>query len=68
MLSQWLQGAAPRRLWAVSLLVLAPGCFRRPSYRVATLLVAAVCVGGTFMVATMAGMQEHGPAGARRPG
>ena len=53
------RGASPQRLWAVSLLVMAAGVISpvlRPG--VASLLVAAVCVGGTFMVATLAGMQE----------
>ena len=51
--------AAPRKVWAASLLVMAAGVLAPallPS--VWTLLVSAVCVGGTFMVATMAGMQE----------
>lgn len=49
----------PRALWAAGNLVMAIGVVLAafvPS--VAALLVAAVCVGGTFMVITMAGMQE----------
>jgi MFS family permease len=54
-----LQGTAPRKVWAASLLVMAAGVLAPALLRgVWTLLVAAVCVGGTFMVATMAGMQE----------
>jgi Uncharacterised MFS-type transporter YbfB len=51
--------APPRRLWAVSQGVMAAGLLAaalRPS--LAGLLVCAVCVGGTFMVMTMAAMQE----------
>ncbi|MCE9659722.1 MAG: YbfB/YjiJ family MFS transporter [Burkholderiales bacterium] len=64
------RGASPRRLWTASLLVMAVGVIApvlRPG--VASLLVAAVSVGGTFMVATLAGMQEArrraGPAAPR---
>ncbi len=49
----------PRRLWAVSQGVMAAGLLAaalRPS--LAGLLVCAVSVGGTFMVMTMAAMQE----------
>lgn len=54
-----LQGAAPRKVWAASLLIMAAGVLAPALLPgVWTLLVAAVCVGGTFMVATMAGMQE----------
>ena len=64
-----LQGAAPRKVWAASLLVMAAGVLAPALLpTVWTLLVAAVCVGGTFMVATMAGMQEaRRQAGAGAP-
>ena len=59
-----------RRLWAASLLLMARGVLA-PALRpgVASLLVAAVCVGGTFMVATLAGHAggaAPAPAPARR--
>ena len=58
-----------RNIWAPSHLVMATGVLApvlKPG--VWTLLVAAVCVGGTFMVTTMAGMQEaRRLAGARAP-
>ncbi len=49
----------PRRLWAGAQVVMAAGVLA-PSLRmsVATLLWCALCVGGTFMVVTMAGIQE----------
>jgi MFS family permease len=63
------RSAPPRRIWAASQLVMAAGVLApllRPG--IAGLLVAAVCVGGTFMVATMAGMQEaRRIAGAAAP-
>ncbi len=53
------QRATAREVWAASLLVMAAGVLAPVLFPgVWTLLVAAVCVGGTFMVATMAGMQE----------
>jgi MFS family permease len=48
-----------RRLWAVSQLVMALGVgapLAMPG--IGGILVAALCVGGSFMVVTMAGMQE----------
>lgn len=55
---------SPRRVWAYGQLVLAVGVVApvvMPG--VGALLLAAVCVGGTFMVITMAGMQEARRAG-----
>jgi MFS family permease len=50
---------APRRLWRGAQWVLAAGVLAPAfSLNVATLLIAAVCVGGTFMVITMAGIKE----------
>lgn len=51
--------APPRRLWAVSQAVMAAGLLVAALWpSLAGLLVCAVCVGGTFMVMTMAAMQE----------
>ena len=50
---------APRQLWMGAQWVLAAGVLAPVvSLNVATLLFAAVCVGGTFMVITMAGIKE----------
>ncbi len=50
---------APRRLWTGAQWVLAAGVLAPVvSLNVVTLLIAAVCVGGTFMVITMAGIKE----------
>jgi predicted MFS family arabinose efflux permease len=52
-------GLPPRKLWAGGQLVMAVGLLA-PAVRMSlpTLMVSAVCVGGTFMVVTMAGLQE----------
>jgi len=62
---------SPRRLWAASHAAMAFGVLvpvAAPRSIVA-LVVSAVCIGGTFMVATMAGLQEArrvaGPAAPR---
>ena len=57
--SRWWRDASPRRLWVSGHLVMAIGLLA-PAVRmsVSMLLFSAVCVGGTFMVVTMAGMQE----------
>ncbi|HEX6703860.1 MAG TPA: YbfB/YjiJ family MFS transporter [Albitalea sp.] len=69
-LSTWGAGAlfgqvAPRKLWAGSQVVMAAGVLISAGFAhsLAALIVSAVCVGGTFMVATMAGLRE-----ARRVG
>ena len=50
---------APRRLWRRAQWVLAAGVLAPVfSLNVVTLLTAAVCVGGTFMVITMAGIKD----------
>jgi predicted MFS family arabinose efflux permease len=64
---------APRRLWTGAQWVLAVGVLAPVvSLNVVTLLTAAVCVGGTFMVITMAGIREvlrvAGPQAARGVG
>jgi MFS family permease len=63
------QRATPRKVWAVSMVVMAAGVLAPALFHgVWTLLVAAVCVGGTFMVTTMAAMQEaRRLAGAEAP-
>ena len=55
----WFRHTPPRRLWAVAQGVMAAGLVvvaLQPT--LGGLLVGAVCVGGTFMVMTMAAMQE----------
>ena len=58
-----------RTVWAMGQLVMAVGVLAPVLFlKVGTLLLAAVCVGGTFMVVTMAGMQEaRRTAGAGAP-
>ena len=66
--SRWWRDAPPRRLWAGQV-VMAAGVLA-PALRmsVGALLGCAVCVGGTFMVVTMAGIQEaRRVAGASAP-
>lgn len=61
--------AAPRRLWAAAQLVMTAGLLAA-AWRASlvALMVCAVCVGGTFMVMTMAAMQEaRRVAGAGAP-
>ena len=49
----------PRRVWAIAQAIMAVGVLATAlSATLATLLFCAVCVGGTFVVATMAGLQE----------
>src|SRR5258708_1833684 len=67
------QGLAPWRLWTGAQWVLAAGVLAPVvSLNVATLLTSAVCVGGTFMVITMAGIKEGlrvgGPQASRGVG
>jgi len=61
--------AAPARLWSASIVVMAAGVLAPVLVPgLAGLLVAATFVGGTFMVATLAGMQEaRRRAGAAAP-
>jgi MFS family permease len=54
-----LRGVTARKLWAASLVVMAAGLLAPVLVlSVESLLWAAVCVGGTFMVITMAAMRE----------
>src|SRR6266403_1905445 len=65
----WLRRVTVRNLWAASLVVMAAGVLAPVLVAsVESLLLAAMCVGGTFMVITMAGMQEaRRLAGAAAP-
>jgi hypothetical protein len=65
-----LRAVPPRRVWAVAQGIMALGVLATAvRLQLATLLFCAVCVGGTFVVATMAGLQEArrlaGPAAPR---
>jgi MFS family permease len=54
-----LRNAAPRRVWALCQVVIAAGAMAPVvASNVGMLLVAAICIGGTFMILTMTGMQE----------
>src|SRR3546814_11657306 len=56
-----------RKLWAVSQLVMAAGVLLPVIWSgMGAIIIAAVCVGGTFMVITMLGMQEAQAAGGRQ--
>jgi predicted MFS family arabinose efflux permease len=56
----WLgRGLAPRQLWIRSKWILAAGVLAPALWvNLATLLLSAICVGGTFVVITMAGLKE----------
>ena len=57
--STWWGGASPRRVWIVSMLVMAAGVVAPLVLAgVAGILVSAVLVGGTFVTVTLAGMEE----------
>lgn len=58
--SAWLfRGLAPRLLWMRAKWVLAAGVLAPGIWlNLATLLISALCVGGTFVVITMAGLRE----------
>jgi predicted MFS family arabinose efflux permease len=58
--SGWLgRELAPRQLWMRAKWVLAAGVLAPAiAVNVATLLLSALCVGGTFMIITMAGIKE----------
>jgi len=62
-----LPGLSSRRLWAYGQWVLALGVVAPVlAVNLATLLFAALCVGGTFMVITMTGIQEARRLGGPR--
>ena len=53
------RGLAPRQLWTRAKWVLAAGVLAPALWvNIPTLLLSAVCVGGTFMIITMAGIKE----------
>jgi hypothetical protein len=53
------QRLSPRQLWTRAQWVLAAGVLAPViAVNIMTLLIAAICVGGTFMVITMAGIKE----------
>ena len=57
---------APRRCWALAQLIMAAGvALPAVQMTVASLIASALCVGGTFMVVTMAGLQEARRVGGR---
>jgi predicted MFS family arabinose efflux permease len=57
--SRFLGHSSPRRVWAASVALMAAGVLAPVvSKGLPALLACAILVGGTFMVATMAGMQE----------
>ncbi len=59
LVSRWWRSVPPRKLWGWAQVVMAAGVLV-PALKmsVGTLLFCAVCVGGTFMVVTMTGIQE----------
>jgi MFS family permease len=62
-------GTRPRMVAGWSLVVMALGVLLTAvGGRLETLCIAAVCVGGTFMVATMSSMQEARRIGGNAPG
>ena len=67
--TRWAGQVAPHRLWAGSQLVMAVGVLApalAPS--LPSTLLSALCIGGTFMVATMAGLQHaRASAGTAAP-
>jgi predicted MFS family arabinose efflux permease len=65
--TRWLPAWRPHAVWAASQVVMAFGVLvhaLRPN--LATTVLSAVCVGGTFMVATMAGIQQARQVAAER--
>ena len=55
----WSRGGSPRTLWVLAQLVMAAGVLA-PAWKLSvwSLLCCAILVGGTFMVVTMAGIQQ----------
>ena len=69
LVSAWLHTAfSNRQIWAVSQWIMAAGLLLPALFgHIAAIVIAGICVGGTFMIITMAGMKEaHRIAGARR--
>lgn len=58
-----------RKVWAASQLIMAVGVILPTVWHsLAAIVIAAVCVGGTFMVITMIGMQEGQAVGGAQSG
>jgi len=52
-------GSSNRQVWAASQIVMAVGLLLPALYpHIVTIFIAGLCVGGTFMIVTMAGMKE----------
>ncbi len=65
--ARWLRGWPPHKVWATSQVVLAFGVLLQALWpTMATTVISAVCVGGTFVVATMAGIQHARQQAAER--
>lgn len=57
--SRLLQTCSRRRIWVGAQLIMATGVLLPALWvSIASIVIAALCVGGTFMVVTMVGMQE----------
>ena len=57
--ARWSRRLSPRQLWIHAQWILAAGVLAPVlAINMTTLLIAALCVGGTFMVITMAGIKE----------
>lgn len=68
--SRWLHGASNRKIWAAAYVAMALGnALPAVWHGLLPILVAALLVGGTFMVCTMAGLREaRAVAGAEATG
>ncbi len=68
--SRWLHGASNRKVWAVAYVAMALGnALPALWHGLLPILIAALLVGGTFMVCTMAGLREaRAIAGAEATG
>lgn len=61
-----LKNSPPRRTWTIAQAIMAAGvALPAVQMTLVAMLISAVCVGGTFMVITMAGMQEAQRVGGR---
>ncbi|NYT36553.1 YbfB/YjiJ family MFS transporter [Allopusillimonas soli] len=66
--SRLAQRYARRKIWLVSQLVMAIGVLLPALWSsIAAIVLASLCVGGTFMIITMTGMQESNALGGRNP-
>lgn len=66
---RWLSAASPQRVFGAGLVVMAIGVAAPALHAgLASLLVCAACVGGTFMVVTMAGFQQARRIAGAAPG